>query len=201
MESLEIIKPRRLRTPSAPTARRYVLGIGAGAWACGILAFLAFGGGLGLAFLGSDGSEAGPRVAGVASEILYTRPETAATSPKPTAVTEPAEASAGETGDVTPLKGLEGDSDDAIVSLWTARSPDTSELPLHDLQEDVSDGFALDDLGDAVGTTMGPAGGSLSESGSSALHAESIPEPSTWALMLSGLVALGARARSRRTRR
>ena len=192
--SLAMSRERRLsandRGPSA---------MGSGAWACVILVLLAFGGGLGIAFFGFNSPEISGRLASVQPEVSYLRPPGAETSPASTQ--EP-------TGELTEFSShariLNPSEQDAPLAstplhLWSMTAgQETPWSTLDDSQSDISGSFAAG-VGSSFSNVAAPEG-AATVTGFSALQSASIPEPSTWAMILAGaatMVFLAQRQRAR----
>lgn len=201
---------RRLPTPSRRAFReasRRALGSG-GMWACLLLALLAFAGGLLLAMVGVKGATSEPRISGMAPELLYQRPakDGEVSGSDATILATPE--------DPPSLRGAEpfeslaatGESEKApVTSLWSVRTIDAADGALRGAEalnsgEESWLGFGAPAGLASRGTT--PAAGSPPiETGYAALTLPSVPEPSTWMLLIGGAVGLAAAVRSRRKER
>ena len=182
---------RAFRGASRPALR-------SGAWPCVLLALFAFGGGLLLAFFGSDTApETTTRIAALPAEIPYARPAAAgdlltfASGLTPEGVLAP-------TLDGTiPFQNLASGRAASSMTLWSVSPVGGSE------ESDPSGSFAASPASDA--NALG-AGGIFQaaapiEVGYSAVQSPSIPEPSTVVLLACGLGVLGMRIRGVQKRR
>lgn len=168
------------------TARRT---LGSGAGACLLLALLAFGGGLLLAFYESDTTpEAGvPIVA--ESEILYARPQALEELSKSAPEAETAQAN--QVFDLARPSRKRATTDDApSLSLWVVPPHAADENNLAPSNFAVGQSADLNSIG---AVALSPTGAS-STAGSAALVLPAVPEPATWVLLAGAGAMLGVRS-------
>jgi hypothetical protein len=165
---------------------------------CVCLAALGLGGGLAMAFFGFNSSESSPRIAGVPREIIYVPPP-GSRSPEST--------SAGEAADAAALLQSGGRATGNSLAILQAASP--AEHPFGTEKFDLATTEpATNNFDNSAGGLLHaqhPADAGLfaantaaaNEAAFSALSTP-VPEPSTWAMMLSGAGVLLARLRGRK---
>ena len=195
--------PERLRSRATPRACKLVRWSTAGAstgWACLLLAALGLGGGLSLAFFSFNSPDTSPRITGIAPEVIYQRPHAAT----------PLLADAGESSSRVNETAGATHADPTIAAFSEVRPPseletfneNALELPLArapvvTLADSGFIGGSFQPGTDIHAMTNG-AGEPSSGTGSDAVMIP-VPEPSMWALLLSGAAVAVAALRRRKS--
>jgi hypothetical protein len=172
------------------------------AWACVFLAVLGLGGGLAMAFFSFNSSEAAPRIAGVPREIIYVPP------PGPSSlVGDSATPLADATGVPPSATGLASVSFDTLKAFETADDLVAAETfvvgsanGLSNVDTSSAASFAATNATD-LAHTMGSFVNTNAAASEAALSGVllPVPEPSTWATLLSGAGVMLIAALRRRT--
>lgn len=154
--------------------------LGTSACACFALAFLGFAGGLFLAFFSFNNPDAPIKMGAVSPEMIYKRPAGGipqdllrnTENPASFSIADGSSLGGGDDASVRPNRSLMSDSDLAVQGIhsWS------TNLPAWNGTDNWTTGNYAWNSGVATPT----------DAGSGAVGLPSVPEPSTWAMMLSG---------------
>jgi hypothetical protein len=195
---------RRSVARTLPAPRAAGISGSSSGWACLILAVLGLGGGLAMAFFSFNSSESSPRIAGVPREIIYLPPP-GSMSPETTSTTATSDAS-GLHASAGELSARSFSDLGAVFDDHDFRAAETSELANAGTAFagfDASSArslaaFSAAPSGTAIATPSAATDAPVEAAFSGVLLP--VPEPSTWAMMLSGAGVLIAALRNRKRR-